>query len=171
MGAQGTPFITYWPALVDSKHIVERVYCGGQETDVLPTSQMGFEDMYYQEVPVPIPASPGGEKVTMPFGRLFGTRSGDKGGCANLGVWATTDESYGFLHEFLTVEEFKRLLPDMAEYDIDRYELPNLLALNFYIHGVLQEGVSSSTRVDGQAKSMGEYLRAKYIEAPKVLAG
>ena len=57
----------------------------------------------------------------------------------------------------------------MAEYDIDRYELPNLLALNFYIHGVLQEGVSSSTRVDGQAKSMGEYLRAKFIEAPKVL--
>ena len=171
MGAQGTPFITYWPALVDSKHIVERVYCGGQETDVLPTSQMGFEDMYYQEVPVPIPASPGGEKITMPFGRLFGTRSGDKGGCANLGVWAKTDESYGFLHEYLTVEEFKRLLPDMAEYDIDRYELPNLLALNFYIHGVLQEGVSSSTRVDGQAKSMGEYLRAKYIEAPKVLAG
>jgi hypothetical protein len=36
---------------------------------------------------------------------------------------------------------------------------------------VLQEGVSSSTRVDGQAKSMGEYLRAKHIEAPKVLAG
>jgi hypothetical protein len=171
MGAQGTPFITYWPALVDSKHIVERVYCGGEVTDVLPTNQMGFEDMYYQKVPVPIPASPGGEKVTMPFGRLFGTRSGDKGGCANLGVWAKTDESYGFLHEYLTVEEFKRLLPDMAEYDIDRYELPNLLALNFYIHGVLQEGVSSSTRVDGQAKSMGEYLRAKYIEAPKVLAG
>lgn len=169
MGAQGTPFITYWPALVDSKHIVESVYCGGKVTEVLPTSQLGFEDMYYQEVPVPIPASPGGEKVTIPFGRLFGTRSGDKGGCANLGVWAKTDESYGFLHEYLTVEEFKRLLPDMAEYDIDRYELPNLLALNFYIHGVLQEGISSSTRVDGQAKSMGEYLRAKFIEAPKVL--
>ncbi|MDK1024771.1 MAG: DUF1446 domain-containing protein [Gammaproteobacteria bacterium] len=169
MGAQGTPFITYWPALIDSKHIVENVYCGGEVTEVLPTNQLGFEEIYYQEVPVPIPESPGGEKVTLPFGRLFGTRSGDKGGCANLGVWAKTDAAYGFLHEYLTVDEFKRLLPDMAEYEIDRYELPNLLALNFYIHGVLQDGVSSSTRVDGQAKSMGEYLRAKFIEAPKVL--
>ena len=130
---------------------------------------MDFEDIYYQQVPVTIPKVPAGERTTIPFGRLFGTRSGDKGGCANLGVWAKTDAAYGFLYEFLTVEEFKRLLPDMAEYEIDRYELPNLLALNFYIHGVLQDGVSSSTRVDGQAKSMGEYLRAKYIQAPAVL--
>jgi hypothetical protein len=47
--------------------------------------------------------------------------------------------------------------------------LPNILSLNFYIHGILEDGVSSNTRKDGQAKSLGEYLRAKYIEIPKSL--
>ena len=105
----------------------------------------------------------------MPLGRLFGTRSGDKGGCANLGIWAKTDAAYGFLHDYLTVDEFKRLLKDTAGYEIERYELPNLKALNFYVHGILQDGVSSSTRLDGQAKSLGEYLRSKYADIPKVL--
>lgn len=164
--SSGAPFIVYWPALIDSSHIVERVHCDGSVVEVAPTSQLGLDEIYYQEVPVPIPQAPGGERVRAPFGRLFGTRSGDKGGCANVGVWAKTDASYGFLHAFLTVEEFKRLLPDLAQYPIDRYELPNLKALNFYVHGVLKDGVSSNTRIDGQAKSMGEYLRAKYVELP-----
>ena len=60
-------------------------------------------------------------------------------------------------------------MPDVAEFHIDRYELPNILSLNFYIHGILQDGVSSNTRKDGQAKSLGEYLRSKYIEIPKSL--
>ena len=103
------------------------------------------------------------------FGRLFGTRSGDKGGCANLGVWAKNEESYSFLFDFLTVEKLKELLPDLDQYKIDRYELPNINSLNFYVHGILQEGVSSSTRMDGQAKSLGEYLRSKEIQVPSQL--
>ena len=101
--------------------------------------------------------------------RLYGTRSGDKGGCANLGVWAKTQDAYSYLFEFLTVEKVKELLPDLAEYKIDRHELPNILSLNFYVHGILQDGDSSSTRLDGQAKSFGEYLRAKNIEVPESL--
>ena len=42
-------------------------------------------------------------------------------------------------------------MPDLAEFQIDRYELPNILSLNFYIHGILEDGVSSNTRKDGQA--------------------
>ena len=57
----------------------------------------------------------------------------------------------------------------MAQYKIERFEMPNLRALNFYIHDVLGEGVSSNHRIDGQAKSLGEYLRAKHIEAPTIL--
>jgi len=67
---------------------------------------------------------------TIPLGRLFGTRSGDKGGNANCGVWARTDEAYGFLYEYLTVDEFKWLCPDMAEYEVERYDMPNLRAMN-----------------------------------------
>lgn len=167
--SSGAPFIVYWPALVDASHLRERVHCRGALTDVVPTSQLGLDEIYYQRVPTPVPDAPDGETVRAPFGRLFGTRSGDKGGCANVGVWAKTDASYGFLNAFLTVDQFKRMLPDLAAYPIDRYELPNLKALNFYVHGLLKDGVSSNSRIDGQAKSLGEYLRAKYVEMPKVL--
>ena len=171
-GRGGTPsgaYIEYWPALVDSKFIKENVYFEGKKTEITPTSQLDFEETYYQKEPYENKLPEINKTQIIPFGRLYGTRSGDKGGCANLGVWAKTEESYAYLFDLLTVEKLKELLPDLAEYKIDRFELPNILSLNFYVHGILQDGVSSSTRLDGQAKSLGEYLRAKNIEAPEFL--
>ncbi len=165
----GQPLIVYWPALIDSRHVTERLHMGGTVTEILPTQRLGLDEIYYQEVPVTLDKAPAGNEVAIPFGRLFGARSGDKGGCANCGVWARTDASYSFLHEYLTVEQFKKLLPDLAQYDIERYEIANLKALNFYIHDILKDGVSSNNRIDGQAKTLCEYLRAKTIEAPKLL--
>jgi len=100
------------------------------------------------------------------FGDIYGTRSGDKGGCANLGVWAKNSKSFAFLIKYLSVDRLKELLPDLKDFDIDRYELANINSLNFYIHDILQDGVSSNNRKDGQAKSLGEYLRAKIINVP-----
>ncbi|MFO7963134.1 MAG: hypothetical protein R6U50_04365 [Desulfobacterales bacterium] len=60
-------------------------------------------------------------------------------------------------------------MPDTAPFAIERYELPNLFALNFYIKGILGDGVSASPRMDPQAKTLGEYLRAKVVEMPEVL--
>ena len=74
-----------------------------------------------------------------------------------------------FLNNYLTIEKLKELMPDISEFEIDRYELPNILSLNFYIHDILEDGVSSNNRKDGQAKSLGEYLRAKYADIPKSL--
>jgi hypothetical protein len=104
--------------------------------------------------------------VPLPFGRLFGTRSGDKGGNANLGVWARSSEAYDYLREFLSVGQLTALLPDLAPFDIERYELPHLRALNFHIRGILGEGVAASLRSDPQAKTLGEYLRVKTIAVP-----
>lgn len=162
----GTPYVVHWPALIDSKFIRETVFVDGRETEILPTNQLKLEENYYQRIPVIIHNPPSGASQTIPFGRLFGTRSGDKGGNANLGIWAKTEDAYAFLYSFLTTEKLKQLLPDTAQFEIERFELPNIKALNFYIHGILGEGVSSSTRVDGQAKSLGEYLRAKHIVVP-----
>ena len=169
-GYNGSPVIAYWPTLIDSNRVTERVHFAGESTEVLPTQRLDLEEIFYQEEPVNLAPAPSGETVTIPFGRLYGTRSGDKGGAANCGVWARTDEAYSFLYEFLTVEKFKELAPDMASYEIERFEMPNLRSLNFYIHDVLGEGVSSNHRIDKQAKSLGEYLRAKHIKAPKILA-
>ena len=163
------PYIEYWPTLVNSKYVKERIHIGDKVIDITPTSQLGLEEKYYQKVPYENPELEIQSFEEDFFGKIFGTRSGDKGGCANLGVWAKTEDAYSFLFDFLTVEKLKELLPDLEKFDIDRYELPNIFSLNFYVHGILQEGVSSSTRMDGQAKSLGEYLRPKKINFPKQL--
>ena len=168
-GKKPGPVISYWPALIDSKHIKEYVHVDGKTLEIEPTSQLQFEENYYQKQPVTIEPAPQGEMDEISFGRLFGARSGDKGGCANIGVWAKTDLSFSFLYNFLSVEKLKELMPDLNKYSIDRYELPNINSLNFYIHGILEDGVSSNNRMDGQAKSLGEYLRAKTISVPKII--
>ena len=162
-------YIEYWPALVNSKYIKEHIYIDGKVIDVIPTSQLDLEEKYYQKVPYENNKLDVSNFKEEYFGKIFGTRSGDKGGCANLGVWAKSQDAYSFLFEFLTVKKLKELMPDLDEFQIDRYELPNILSLNFYVHGILQDGVSSSTRMDGQAKSLGEYLRAKKINFPEQL--
>jgi hypothetical protein len=162
-------YIEYWPALVNSKYIKEHIHIDGRVIDVIPTSQLDLEEKYYQKVPYENNKLDISNFKEEYFGKIFGTRSGDKGGCANLGVWAKSRDAYSFLFEFLTVKKLKELMPDLDEFKIDRYELPNILSLNFYVHGILQDGVSSSTRMDGQAKSLGEYLRAKKINFPEQL--
>ena len=165
------PVIVYWPALIDSKHIKERVHIDDREIEITPTSQMDFEDMYYQKEPVEIEEIDIKNEKSIFFGDIYGTRSGDKGGCANLGVWAKNSKSYAFLNKFLSVKKLKELLPDLKNFNIERYELSNINSLNFYIHDILEDGVSSNNRKDSQAKSLGEYLRAKVIKVPNSILG
>jgi len=103
------------------------------------------------------------------LGHVVGTRSGDKGGNANLGVWARSPEAYGWLSEFLTVDKLKELMPETAPLSVQRYELQNLRALNFVIVGLLGEGVAATSRIDSQAKSLGEWLRARVVDMPAEL--
>lgn len=104
--------------------------------------------------------------MNVPLGRVVGARSGDKGGTANLGVWVRDVRAYEWLAAFLTVERLAELLPETAAYDVVRFELPNLAALNFVIPGLLGEGVASSTRADPQAKGLGEWLRSRVVDVP-----
>ena len=162
----GAPFIIYWPALINSKHVKETLHINEKVVSITPTNQLGLDNVSCQVEQPKITQLVSEDYKEIHFGRIYGTRSGDKGGCANLGVWAKTDKAYEFLYHFLTVDRLKQLLPDMAQFPIDRHEFANIKSLNFYVHGILQDGVSSSTRMDAQAKSLGEYLRAKLIEAP-----
>jgi hypothetical protein len=107
--------------------------------------------------------------VAVPLGLIVGARSGDKGGNANLGVFARSDEAWAWLNEFLTIDRLRRLLPETADLVVTRHPLPSLRSLNFVIVGLLQEGVAASTRQDGQAKSLGEWLRARVVDAPASL--
>ncbi len=165
----GTPFIVYWPTLIDSKYVKETVHIDDKETEILPTNQLKLADSEKPNVDIIVPDFNvvGTEEIY--FGRLIGARSGDKGGCANLGVWVKSDKAYSFLYHFLTVQKLKELLSDLTDYKIERFDFPNLKAVNFYIHGILGDGASSNTKVDALAKSLGEYLRAKKVNIPKEL--
>ncbi len=114
---------------------------------------------------MPVPETWGATRE-LPLGVLFGARSGDKGGNANVGVWARDARAYAWLASFLTEERLRELIPEARDLPVERFELANLLALNFVIVGLLGEGVASSTRTDPQAKTLGEYLRAKLAPIP-----
>ena len=163
---KGTPAIQHWPSLVANHHIQPQVVIGDETIVIEPLA--GATVTASKSLPESSGDHSAGDAdmVDLPFGRLFGTRSGDKGGNANLGVWARSAEAYDYLRGYLSVERLKTLLPDVAPYTIERYELPNLHALNFYIRGLLGEGVAASLRSDPQAKTLGEYLRVRMIEVP-----
>ncbi|HZU58132.1 MAG TPA: acyclic terpene utilization AtuA family protein [Actinocrinis sp.] len=118
--------------------------------------------------PLPAPLAAGATR-RVPLGTLFGARSGDKAGDANLGVWARSDEAWRWLAHHLTVDELRRLLPETADLPVRRYALPNVRALNFVIEGLLGEGVAAQARFDPQAKALGEWLRSRYVDLPEVL--
>ncbi|RCG18190.1 acyclic terpene utilization AtuA family protein [Streptomyces reniochalinae] len=104
-----------------------------------------------------------------PLGRVAGTRSGDKGGSANVGVWARDGDPaiHRWLRETLTVAKLRELLPETERLPVTRHELPNLHALNFVVEDLLGEGVAAQHRFDPQAKALGEWLRARHLDIPE----
>jgi hypothetical protein len=103
----------------------------------------------------------------VPLGLVCGARSGDKGGNANVGFWTRDPSAFPWLRAYLTVDRLREVLPEAAELEIRRFELPNLSALNFVIVGLLGAGVAASTRPDPQAKGLGEYLRSRLVDVPE----
>jgi hypothetical protein len=162
------PFGVYEPALVPAEAVPQEVVLvGGDATRVESLIPPGAVSVSPPAGPrAPVPAGP---TTRAPLGRVVGTRSGDKGGDANLGVFARTDEGWAWLDAFLSVDRLRALLPELAELEVDRYRLPAIRAVNFVVHGLLEEGVASSTRQDPQAKGLGEWLRARVVDIPEAL--
>jgi hypothetical protein len=175
----------YWPALIPASVVTQTVHLPDGSTLVVPHTASSREatataTAAFPAVPVrdaepdgPVGADDGpvGTLADIPLGRLCGARSGDKGGDANVGLWAVSPRAYAWLRRYLTTERFRELLTEAAALDIDRYELPNLLALNFVVHGLLAPGVSATARPDPQAKGLGEYLRSRIVTVPADLLG
>jgi hypothetical protein len=181
-------FGVYWPTLIPRDLVTQTVHLpdGGTEVvrhhegpyqasarpgsiaDAEPAGPGGgpFNDSPFSNGPLSDVPFNAGPLSDVPLGRLCGARSGDKGGNANVGLWATSPRVYAWLREYLTAERLRDLLTEAAGLPIDRYELPNLLALNFVIHGLLAPGVSATTRPDAQAKGLGEYLRSRIVPVP-----
>jgi len=159
----------YWPALVANDEVEQVVVLDdGRRLPVEPPPASSQTRQRLSVSPFGDSSVGSGsrEVIRAPLGTLVGARSGDKGGNANLGVWAETDEAFDWLARGLTVEKFKELLPETKEYDVERFDLPNIRALNFVIRGLLGDGVAAGTRQDPQAKGLGEWLRSRHVNIP-----
>ena len=163
--SSASPFGVYRPAVVSADLVPNYVHVGGATAQVESTAPANG-DASTGVASVAAAASLGGVTERVPLGRIIGARSGDKGGNANLGVFARTAEAYEWLAGQLSVERLRELLPETAGLRIDRYDLPNLWSLNFVVHDLLEEGVAASSRIDAQAKSLGEWLRARVVDIP-----
>ncbi|MEO8604280.1 MAG: exopolyphosphatase, partial [bacterium] len=158
----------FWPALVASEAVEHRVVIGDDTIDIAPVAlPAAFTPASSPSITLPAP--PSGATRDIPLGTICGARSGDKGGNANVGVWARTPEAYAWLAAFLTVARLRELISEARDLEVERHELPNLLALNFVVKGLLGDGVAASLRSDPQAKTLGEYLRAKVVAVPVAL--
>ncbi len=163
--AAARPYGVYRAAAVPAALVPQQVHLPGGELQLVESAAPAA-DVTVASPAAPAAASPGGPARLAPLGAVAGARSGDKGGDANLGVFARTDQSWAWLDAFLTEDRLRELLPETAPLPIDRHRLPNIRSLNFVIHGLLEEGVAASTRRDAQAKSLGEWLRARVVEVP-----
>jgi hypothetical protein len=122
-----------------------------------------------------------------PLGTFVHARSGDKGGDANLGLWvardrvptgstaerSTAESRYdarvAWLLSLVTPAFVRELLPETEDLDVETFPLPNLGGVNVVVRGLLGRGVAASTRFDPQAKGLGEWARARYVDIPEEL--
>jgi hypothetical protein len=97
------------------------------------------------------------------LGEIARARSGDKGTGANIGVFVESEAAYALLLEQLTTDRVASFFQTMGIISVERFELPNLLALNFVLRGILGHG----TRVDAQGKALGQAILEIPIEVPR----
>ena len=106
----------------------------------------------------------------IPLVHLAHARSGDKGDTANVGVIAYEPDHYGLLKEQLTPDAVKAHFGSMVGGKVERFELPNLHALNFLLHGALDGGGTVSLMNDAQGKVFSTALLRMEVEVPPEVA-
>jgi hypothetical protein len=165
----------YWPTTVAVSDVTPHIECDGvtivasprlvhpvvdTDTDTQTATDTTRSEVWGDRT---------GDQVTVPLWVLVGGRSGDKGGDANVGLWADEELVAEWLCDWFDVDQFKAALPESAPFEVSRYPLPNLRAVNFVVHGILGWGVASNLRLDTQAKGMAERLRSHAVTVPSAL--
>jgi hypothetical protein len=162
-----------WPCLVPVTAVTETVvFDDGTRLEIEPrqTAEPPARSRPADAAPTGAArASSDGATRRVSLGAAFGARSGDKGAHANVGIWGGSPEAYEWLASELTVEKFRSLLPEADDLEIVRADLPNLLAINFLVKGLLGEGAAAVGRFDAQAKGLAEFIRSRQVDLPEAL--
>ncbi len=162
----------YWPTLIPASLVRHEVTVDGtteivENTVVTDSSRFLLPDDGMPDETVLATVLGDRETRRAPLGTIIGARSGDKGGAANVGLFARTAAAFQWLDAFLTEARLRALLPYETDgLRVERHRFPNLWSLNFVIHGLLGRGVAETSRQDAQAKSLGEFVRAKLVDIP-----
>lgn len=106
----------------------------------------------------------------VPLLELAHARSGDKGDTVNVGLIAYDEEDYLFLEKEVTIDKVKRHFGSLVKGRVERFELPNLHALNFLLHGALDGGGTVSLMTDAQGKVFSTALLRMEIEVSDEVA-
>jgi hypothetical protein len=155
----------YWPALIHASVVEHKVVLeSGEEVVIAPAPVTGTLPKSREELDV---GELDDEPTTLAIlGDLCGARSGDKGGNANVGIWAADDEVFSWMMRALDVDTVAELLAVDVDVEVRRTVFPKMRAINYVVVGILGEGVASSTRLDPQGKGLGEYLRSRMVDVP-----
>jgi hypothetical protein len=113
------------------------------------------------------PAKPGMRRGTVTLLQLAHARSGDKGDTANVGLIARRPEYYPVLVKQVTAARVARHFRGVIAGPVERFELPNLRALNFLLHGALGGGGTISLKTDAQGKVFSTALLRMRIAVPR----
>jgi hypothetical protein len=165
--------VAYWPALIPRERCQAAVVvlCGERREEALvafegPTGSGTVEGPSVHELMQPgqHPPRPTGHTVAVPLSRLAYGRSGDKGDTCNIGVIARHPLLYLWLRDALTADVVKARFTGLVQGKVERFEVHNLSALNFLLHGCLGGGGTLSLRIDPQGKTLSHALLAMEVE-------
>jgi hypothetical protein len=162
-------FMVGWPTLIDASRVLPRLCIDDAELDVPAPA---LTRPVAADLPRPCASESNDDSTsftTVRIGDYVGARSGDKGGNANLGLWVRDEHHLPLLDYLTEPQRLPALLAEFHRHEIRVFGLPNLLAVNVVIVGLLGNGVAASLREDPQAKSLGERFRAVHVAVPAAL--
>jgi hypothetical protein len=175
---QGRPraseVVAFWPALISRNAVAPRVLVDASEIRIVDAlterETLAPHPLPLDPFPSPLaPAPSEGRKVRVPLLRLCLARSGDKGDTANIGVIARSEAIYEWMLEHLSPAFVKRHFEDVCKGEVERFDLPNLMAVNFLLHQSLGGGGTLSLLLDAQGKTYAQYLLAAEVEVSEGL--
>lgn len=109
--------------------------------------------------------------MKVPLYRIALARSGDKGDASNVGLIARNPEIFEVIKQQATAERVKEHFREVCRGRVERFEMPNLLALNFILHDSLGGGGTESLKTDAQGKTHAQGLLTLEIDVPDELVG
>ena len=166
---QAQEVVAYWPALLPRDLVRPTlVTADGERALDWPTPLLPMGEPARLALPAwpKLAAAKSQETVSVPLSELAHARSGDKGDTANIGVIARAPEVYPWLVATMTAARVKQYFAGICEGEVERHEVPNLLALNFLLGESLGGGGTVSLRLDAQGKTLSHALLAMTVRAP-----